>query len=325
MYRTNGKFVIMTVLSSQSGLVFSIFLGYSMKNKNKILAVGLLGALASFASADFTVSASGPIGSNAGLGDLSNVHLGASYTGASSIYGNFAYSGTLTSVIPATFANEAGWSISNTNQFNNFGFFALSGGTFSQPLNASISSNGLFWLNNGDAYDFESFEDFDDGGGADSSWTDVNFTWSGAPTINDLGTFASGSLFDFDTLDSDELYDTVMGLFSENGTLLDFNDDAVPGTILQSEINAGALADGTYYLAVGGFGFEVFDNGIAIGGESEGHLDLHLNGSSIFNGVGTAGNLNTFKFTVGSSVPEPASMAVLGLGALALLRRRNKR
>ncbi len=89
--------------------------------------------------------------------------------------------------------------------------------------------------------------------------------------------------------------DTYLGLFDAQGNVLALNDDAGPGTgsLLMYEITA----PGTYYIGVTGTGDDLWQGN---------HTQ--------------AGN---YQLTVSvSPVPEPASMAALGLGALGLIRRR---
>ena len=93
--------------------------------------------------------------------------------------------------------------------------------------------------------------------------------------------------------------DTELGLYDESGTLVLTNDDS--GTFLSAlVVNGGDIDAGTYYLAVGGFN-------TTFGPE--------------FGAVSSSTNTGPITIT-GLSVPEPTSLALLGLGGLAALRRR---
>ena len=97
------------------------------------------------------------------------------------------------------------------------------------------------------------------------------------------------------------------------------NDDVSP-TNLTSALNFATLQGGTYYVTATGYQ-AYFDNGIALGGFTEGNLKVNVNGNNVFTGAQVGDALHTFSFTV---VPEPASIAAVGLGLALLLRRRKK-
>lgn len=98
--------------------------------------------------------------------------------------------------------------------------------------------------------------------------------------------------------------DTEIGLYDAAGNLIASNDDEDFGadilTSLLDSATVGALADGTYYLAVGNFNTE-----FAAG----------------FGATSTSTAVGDSKVTF-SFVPAPASAALLGLGGLAAIRRR---
>lgn len=289
-----------------------------MKLAHKFATLAFFASIASISAAQFTTSGAGPYSTAGDEGDAGNGIMTNTYTGTSAVFNTFSFTGTLNSQVLGTWEADATWGIHNTSMPSDIYLTPLQGETYTSST-ANFSTPGLFWVNQNDNFTFEAFDTFDDGAGADANWTNVNFTYSGPASFMNLGTFASGSSFLFDTESSD--FDTTIALYSSTGLLLGTDDDG--GTDLLSMLDAGALADGTYYFTVGGFE-SLFIDGNAIGGEEFGDLNVNLNGSSVFAGTHDTFTLTSFTFTVANPVPEPASMAVLGLGAAALLRRRKR-
>ena len=116
---------------------------------------------------------------------------------------------------------------------------------------------------------------------------------------------ASGGALTIDTEGSSlaTSNDTELGLYDSNGVLVDTDDDG--GTSLLSLLTfaPGELTAGeTYYLAAGAFN-------TTYGGAFNATSTSTNTGTLVINGVSLA-------------VPEPTSLALLGLGGLAALRRR---
>ncbi len=204
----------------------------------------------------------------------------------------------------------------------------------------TISGGSALWGNDvvGN-WNFEFFESFDDAAGADAIWDNVNFDFydfvpAGPPASTYVGDNPTGSASDplnaaevtwysfdvsggaganpwsIDTFGSTNTGgsfaddDTEIGLFDSAGNLIASNDDADFGagilTSILDDVSVGALADGTYYVAVGSFN-TVYGPG--------------FDATSTSTATGT--NVVNFNF-----VPAPASAALLGLGGLAAIRRR---
>ncbi|MBX7135549.1 MAG: PEP-CTERM sorting domain-containing protein [Fimbriimonadaceae bacterium] len=213
-------------------------------------------------------------------------------------------------------------------------------------------------VNAGDTFDLEFYESFDDSGAglADAVWSNLKFssTVFVPPTpppstelglINDLtpvyttpdvsashtggaikwykfshagASNGAGTFLDIDTEGSG--FDTEIGLYDALGNLIANDDDdgsgstsqltwglTAPTRTLGTSVGGngrdGTLAAGVYYLAVGGFN-TTFAGGF----------------NATTTSTNTTGNVNVNFRT--NAVPEPGTMAALGLGALALIRRR---
>jgi len=211
-------------------------------------------------------------------------------------------------------------------------------GTVAVGPNAISGGSALWGSDVVGTWNFEFFETFDDAG-IDATWTNVNFdfydfapvgppanTYVGVnPNTTETGPLnlaevtwysfdvtggAGAQPWSIDTLGSTNTGgsfgddDTELGLFDSAGNLIASNDDEDFGagilTSLLDSATVGALADGTYYVAVGSFNTEYGAN---------------FDATSTSTAVGT--NVVNFNF-----VPAPASAALLGLGGLAAIRRR---
>lgn len=100
--------------------------------------------------------------------------------------------------------------------------------------------------------------------------------------------------------------DTELGLYDSLGNLVAIDDDGGTDFLSLLSFDDGELAPGTYYLAAGAYNTTFADGFVATTNSTS-------TGTLVINGLSP------------SAVPEPASMAALGLGALALLRRRSRR
>lgn len=204
----------------------------------------------------------------------------------------------------------------------------------------TITGGGGLWGNNVvGTWTFEFFETFDDGAGADASWDSVNFDFFAQGAVNppaatnvgvnptlmvsepiaaaqviwysfDLTGGAGNNPWSIDTIGSTNTGgafgddDTEIGLYDAFGNLIATNDDADFGggilTSILDDASVGALADGTYFVAVGNFNT---DFAAGFGATS----------------TSTASGTSKVNFNF---VPAPASAALLGLGGLAAIRRR---
>jgi len=275
-----------------------------------ILTLGIALLAASAAQAGFIVTAPGPINSNGPIGDAGNGIISGTYLGPTAIFGQLDFVGDLTEVNTGTYASEARWNIKNLNSGVTLAFQPSTIGNFTGTINVTKSVNLLWWSNNSDNYTFEAYESYNDPG-LDAQWTNVSFTFSDLGGIIDLGNYASGA-FDINTFGS--AFDTELALYSDTGLLIATNDDAQ--STLQSQL-LETLGDGSYYVVLGGYNSQ-FINGAALAGTSNGAYNLTVNGELVSSGSLGQGQFAVFSLTI----PEPGTLALLGLGLLGLVRRR---
>ncbi len=314
--------------------------------KTVAFAAGLaLTASASAQTLQFSAGAAGPLESWGAQGDANNGSFTYNYAGPAFTVGDIVFSGDITSSGNGTWQSEA--AVALTNPGGVVGTVALGSGTTWAGTVAvgpnAISGGSALWGNDvvGN-WNFEFFETFvDDANATDATWTNVNFdffddnappptppqnTYAGVNpnnmqvepiaaaqvlwysfdvsggagalpwSISSAGSTNTGGSFGDD--------DTELGLYDSAGNLIATNDDEDFGAgILTSLIDSttvGALADGTYYVAAGNFNTD---------------FGAGWNVTSTSTAVGTS--KVTFSF-----VPAPSSVALLGLGGLAAIRRR---
>jgi hypothetical protein len=269
----------------------------------------------------FTISSSGPVGSNGYDGSPENEHLTATYNGPTTVYTNLTFDARLHSVIPETYVADSEWYLSNTT-YGATEFYQPSF-IYQQFTDQIIhrSMDGLHWLHTGDQYDLTAFLEDDRGPGPDAQWFDLSFTWQGNDFVN-LGHFGAGTNFLFDTLPSN--YSETLALYSADGRVLAIGDRYPSSPGGQCLLNLGTLADGEYIMTVGGDTFPQFQNYNATGGIDAGHLGLRLNENQVYSTEMTEYNMKSFRFSVGA-VPEPITILPLGFGLFLLIRNRAKR
>lgn len=295
--------------------------------KRIALAALSMALLTGTALAQFTTTNAGPVHSAGDEGDPNNGVFTSTYTGVSSIYSSIHFSGDLTAVIPATWSSEATFGIRQTTALGGLTDLYLTpsdGGTWTGTLPLSFDANALFWFNNGAEYRFEALEDYDDGAGADATWTNLEFTFSDAVTTTNIGSFMAGTPLVFDTIGSPGDIDTELAAYTSTGTLLDLNDDIdTAGENYLSLMDLGTLPEGTYNIILGTWDSDFYD-GFALPGGGSGSFVVNVNGTQISSGNLEANKFHVLTFNI-VSAPEPGTLALLGLVALpgaALLRRR---
>lgn len=225
------------------------------------------------------------------------------------------------------YSNEARWQLLNgvTPLVNNSG---VGGGALASGAPTNLTWSGLFpAVASGTNLTFNYLQTYPT---SNATWNNVTITFgtltpSLPSSINNLGSINPAGPLTISTGGTLAGSDTVLGLFDSAGNLLGTNDDNLPSAFSQL---IGTLANGTYYAAVADYGSAGATGGAGFGFAFQGGTDTGTTTLSVTDGSTTlasagealaSGGVNWYSFTV---VPTPGAAALLGLGGLAMTRRR---
>lgn len=291
------------------------------------LSAGVVMAQESVTFTNVISDSSGPGGSNpscSGGVDVRTANLAGGYN-----LDNISWNGNAVSGGTGTFGSEL--SVRLTAPDSTTALVTLgTGTTWTGSRNFTGTTSAFAAINDPvGLWTFDFCETYNDPG-IDATWTDIRFDFlrfvePTAPVSTpvspynskSIGTLAAGAIhwysftiWDFVdiTLDTNDTPntpnplssgDTEIGIYDSLGNLIANDDDSGNGFL--SFLSLPGLAPGTYYVAVGAFNTTF--------------------GSTGWNVTSTATATGDYSLTI---TPEPGTLALLGLGALALRRRNRK-
>ena len=294
----------------------------------------------------------GPFNHSADIGDADNsLFTGITFTGGFTAT-HVRFTGTLTSVIPATFGREADiqvtagstsfvWQNPGDREFDTFDYDSSQDltGEFAGGIDPGSSS-----------WQVEFFDEFDDTNTGDanpnndspfdSQSTNVDMIFEAySEVVDTIGDFDLGSLSIGDTNNSigefalPSLYDTYTITLNEEGLFTFFVDEdpgGFVGTNIDTEI--GIFDSAGNVIAEdddrgNGLYSGIFDLQLAAGDYTLA-VAPHLDGASFENDFVVNPGTLTGDYVISASlvsIPEPGTMALLGFGCIGLMANRRRK
>jgi autotransporter-associated beta strand protein len=240
------------------------------------------------APAGTTSSFGGVIRNGDGSGTDGTLAISKSDIGRQTLTGTNTYTG-VTNVTAGVLA------IGGAGSINSSSAVTVNGGTFLQ--NSSVAVNRSVIVNSGTIGGTGSYS------GSVALGSGHIAPGDGVGTVTFIGGIglSSGSVLDFQLGSSSDLINISSGSLALDGTL--------------NVTSSGGFGTGTYTL-LSGFS-NLSNNGLNFGTMPSGYLySLSYTSNSVLLNVSSA---------LATAVPEPGSIALLGLGGMALLRRRSRR